>query len=58
MDHKLPGAAANEMYNELIKTSESGTGFLQNSSSGTMLALPFAGGSKFKISQTVFESSG
>ena len=46
------------MYNELMNTSESGTGFLQNSSSGTTITLSFSGGSKFKISQTVFESSG
>ena len=45
IDHKFPGAAANDMYNELMNTWESGTGLLQNSSSEYAVALPFAGGS-------------
>ena len=45
IDHKFPGAAANDMYNELMNTWESGTGLLQNSSSESAVALPLAGGS-------------
>ena len=45
IDHKFPGAAANDMYNELMNTWESGTGLLQNSSSESAVELPLAGGS-------------
>lgn len=58
IDHKFPGAAANDMYNELMNTLESGTGLLQNSSSEWAVALPLAGGLKFNIPQTVLDSSG
>ena len=58
----FPGAAANEIYNEFINTSESGIGLLQNSSSlYAIVPVVFEGGGLnpvSTISQTVFESSG
>ena len=63
IDHMLPGAAASDTYIEFKKTSESGTGLLQNSSSWyeSFVLLSFEGGglkSISTISQTVFDSFG
>ena len=57
IDQTLPGAAANDTYIELIKTSGSGTGLAQNSSSPYLL-VELGLNPISIISHTDMESSG